>query len=394
MSLLLGGMLSGLFRLGVSPPQWIWRSLPDGFVGQPLGALITHHGGLMIGGFIGTVISLERAVALGRPWCFLGPLAAAAGAWLIIWIQPATVGMALITGASVILIADFLVILHRQRVTFTVVMALGALAWLVGNLLWLDGWYIPRIMPWWGAFLVLTIVGERLELSRFVPGHPLRQATFVGATGIYGAGLLLGLRWPGLGLAVSGAGLVALSVWLGIFDTARRTIRTEGLPRFVAVALLGGFGWLALGGVLRMLYPWQAAVLPGADLAWTELVLTQGLVYDAVWHTVLVGFVMVMIFAHAPIIFPAVLGIRIRFTRWFYVHLAFLHLTLVLRIAGDFLQEPMWRTWGGVGNVAAVVLFLIMTVTSIQRAGSSEKKGAEEPTPPPSRSVVQLNRHV
>jgi hypothetical protein len=331
----------------------------------------------MIGGFIGTVISLERAVALGRPWCFLGPLGAAAGGWLIVWIQPATVGMALITGASLILIADFLLILHRQRVTFTVVMALGAVAWLVGNLLWLGGWPVPRLMPWWGAFLVLTIVGERLELSRFVPGHPLRQATFAGATGIYGAGLVVGLRWPGLGLVVSGAGLSALAVWLGVFDMARRTIRTEGLPRFVAVALLGGFGWLALGGVLRLLYPWQAAVLPGAALAWTELVLTQGLVYDAVWHTVLVGFVMVMIVAHAPIIFPAVLGIRIRFTRWFYVHLSLLHLTLVLRIAGDLLQEPMWRTWGGAGNVAAVVLFLIMTVTSIRRASAPERERTE-----------------
>ena len=390
MSLLLGGLLGGLSRMGVSPPQWILHNLPSGFVGQALSALIVHHGALMIGGFLGTVISLERAVALGRPWCFLGPLAAAAGAWLILLIQPATIGMALITGASAILIADYLVILHRQRVTFTLVMALGALAWLVGNLLWLSGWELPRLMPWWGAFLVLTIVGERLELSRFVRGHPLRQPTFLGATGIYGAGLLLGLGWPGLGLAISGAGLVALAVWLGIFDTARRTVRIEGLPRFVAVALLGGFGWLALGGVLRTLYPWQAQA---AELAWTQRVLANGLAYDAAWHTVLLGFVMTMIFAHAPIIFPAVLGIRIRFTRWFYLHLVLLHVTLVLRIAGDLLQAPTWRTWGGVGNATAVVLFLVMTVTSIRRMGPLAERGTEKLSPTPSRSVVQLNRH-
>lgn len=391
MSLLLGGMFSGLLRLGVSPPQWVWRSLPDGFVAEPLGALISHHGGLMIGGFIGTVISLERAVALGRPWCFLGPLTAAAGGWMIVWIEPAAGGIALITGASVILIVDFMVILHRQRVTFTVVMALGAVAWFVGNLLWLGGWSIPRLMPWWGAFLVLTIVGERLELSRFVPGHPWRRSTFLGATGIYGAGLLLGLQWPGLGLVVSGAGLVSLSVWLGIFDAARRTIRQGGLPRFVAVALLGGFGWLGVGGLLRMSVPFQAAVRQGDSRDWTQIVLAHGPVYDAVWHTVLVGFVMVMIFAHAPIIFPAVLGIRIGFTRWFYVHLAFLHLTLAVRIAGDMFQEPTWRTWGGLGNAAAVMLFLAMTVTSIRRAGPPEKKVADEPRP---LSVVQLSQHT
>ena len=384
MSLLLVGMLGGLLRMGVSLPPWLWRGLG----GLPLGGLIAHHGGLMIGGFIGTVIGIERAVALGRPWCFAGPVASAVGAWLILWVQPAAVGIALITAASVVLIADFAVILQRQRVSFTVVMALGAVAWLLGNLLWLRGFAVHRVMPWWGAFLVLTIVGERLELSRFVPGHPMRQPTFVGATGVYGTGLLLGLAWPGLGLAVSGAGLLALSVWLGVFDAARRTVRREALPRFVAVALLSGFGWLAVGGALRALSPWSAP--RGDAVPWAQRALAQGPLYDAVWHTTLVGFVMVMIFAHAPIIFPAVLGIQIRFSRRFYLHLALLHASLLLRVAGDLLHEPRWRAWGAVGNTAAVVLFLLMTVTSIRRAAPPEKKSAEQAEAP--RPVVQLTR--
>lgn len=60
------GIWVGLARMGaapVLPPQ----SLMD-------------HGALMVGGFLGTVISLERAVAHGRAWGYLGPLACA-GRW-------------------------------------------------------------------------------------------------------------------------------------------------------------------------------------------------------------------------------------------------------------------------------------------------------------------------
>ena len=50
-------------------------------------------------------------------------------------------------------------------------MGAGALAWFVGNVLWSAGVPIHRTVSWFGAFLLLTIVGERLELSRLArPG--------------------------------------------------------------------------------------------------------------------------------------------------------------------------------------------------------------------------------
>jgi len=42
-----------------------------------------------------------------------------------------------------------------------------------------------------------------------------------------------------------------------------------------------------------------------------------------------------MIFGHAPVIFPAVLGVAIPFRRLFYVHLALLHVGVALRVTGD-----------------------------------------------------------
>ena len=58
---LLAALWAGLVRLG-------W-SLPVG----PPGVLYVAHGPLMVCGFLGTLISLERAVALGEGWSYAAP---------------------------------------------------------------------------------------------------------------------------------------------------------------------------------------------------------------------------------------------------------------------------------------------------------------------------------
>jgi len=66
---LLGGLWGGLHRLGWTGP-----------VLQP--APPAAHGPLMVCGFLGTVISLEWAVALDRAWAFLAPGYTGVGALL------------------------------------------------------------------------------------------------------------------------------------------------------------------------------------------------------------------------------------------------------------------------------------------------------------------------
>ena len=64
---LLFGLWTGLARLGLMLPG-----------GTP--ALAEFHGALMISGFLGTLISLERAVAIGRYWAYGAPALSALGA--------------------------------------------------------------------------------------------------------------------------------------------------------------------------------------------------------------------------------------------------------------------------------------------------------------------------
>ena len=243
------------------------------------------------------------------------------------------------------MVLAFAEILRRQRAFCTLIMALGAVCWLVGQIAWAAGQPMHRVAYWWAGFLVLTIAGERLELTRLVPLAASRRAAFVVVVFILLGGLTLTLVAPAGGVPIIGVALIALAVWLGLFDIARRTVRASGLPRFIAVALLTGYAWLAVAGVLAV---------GGADVQ-------AGPRYDALLHALFVGFIFSMIFGHAPIIFPAIMGIHIAYRPAFYAHLGLLHLSLTLRVFGDLALWLPGRRWGGLLNALAILLFLANT---------------------------------
>ncbi|MBI4628500.1 MAG: hypothetical protein HY729_07315, partial [Candidatus Rokubacteria bacterium] len=257
----------------------------------------------------------------------------------------------LTTVGSAGLVCVFAAILRRQPALFTVVMALGAVVWLAGQILWLAGRPLHHIAFWWAGFLVLTIAGERLELSRLVRVSAASRAGFVAAVAVVLLGLLLTAVIFEAGVRVAGAGLCGLTFWLVRQDVARRTVRQPGLTRYIALCLLSGYVWLGVSGLL--------AVLVGGVAA--------GPHYDAMVHALFLGFVFSMIFGHAPIIFPAVLGVPIAFRRAFYAHLVLLHLTLALRIAGDLASWLPGRQWGGLLNVLALLLFFANTAFGVLR---------------------------
>src|SRR5262249_37741536 len=153
-----------------------------------------------------------------------------------------------ILAASLVFVAASLAVFRRQRALFNFTLLLGALAWAVGNLLWGTGVSMDRVAPWWLAFLILTIAGERLELSRFLPPSPLAQRCFAFVVAAMLAGLAgTGQAWGSPLLAMS---LLALAAWLFKQDIARRTVRKRGLTRYIALCLLSGYAWLAIGAAI------------------------------------------------------------------------------------------------------------------------------------------------
>jgi len=336
---LVAGVLAGLARFAVAVPE---------VAAAQAGA----HGALMIAAFLGTVISLERAVALasaGRHWPYLAPLAAGLGGVALLAGLPVPLAQALFVAAGLVLAVGSSLLCLGQRAVHLVTLALGALCWLAGNLVWAVGGALPAAVPWWMAFLVLTIAGERLELTRFLPPSAGARAVFVALVAALLAALVAGFWSADLALRLCAAVLLALALWLLRQDIARRTVRQAGLTRYIAVCLLAGYGWLVVGGLLGLL----GGFAPGSALR------------DAALHAVFLGFVFSMIFGHAPIIFPAVAKVKIPYHPAFYLPLALLHASLLARVAGGLAGNAPLASAAAVANAVALLVFILTLLTRV-----------------------------
>ncbi len=339
------GLLAGLARIGYTMPA---------FVTERAGL----HGPILAAGVLGTLIALERAVAIsavaGRRLtiAYLAPLLGGLGTLALLVFGATSPAQLLLALGAAGLLGINLEMVRRQPTLDIGVMAIGAAFLLIADAAWLAGRPIPLLVPWWMAFLVLTIVGERLELARMrrlgqgaVVGFGLIVAAYVGAEAVIAFDADLGIRLTGLAM-------LALAAWLLRYDIAWLTVRRPGLPRFVAVCLLSGYVWLTVGGLLALVN----------GMLWA------GPTYDALLHAILVGFVFSMIFGHAPIIFPAILGLRIGFHPLAYVPLAVLQVSVAVRVAGDLAPDAQLRQVGGLLGVIAIALYAIVVVLMVIRA--------------------------
>jgi len=342
---LLAGLNGGLLLLGIPAPV-MTDQMPDA------------HGMVMVLGFVGTVIALERAVALRRRAGFAAPALLGLGGLLVISSAPLRLGQATLTAGAAALVGIYIPLWRRQRDDSVLVQAFGAVLATGGAMLWLGGMPVARLLPWLAGFVVLTIAGERLELARVILLASATVSQFLALTALITVGTVLTLLWPVVGYPVLGLSLVALVGWLMAHDVARRTIRATGLPRFMAGCLLSGYVWLAAAGAVWAL---------GGEV-------TDGPGYDAVIHALFLGFTMSMIMAHAPVILPAVLHCRLPYHPVMIAPPVLLHTSLLLRLCvGDAHGLDLARQIGGALNVVALLGFVVITATSAIRAGRNPK---------------------
>jgi len=321
------------------------------------------HGALMVSGFFGTVIALERAVAVGRGWAYGAPLACGLGGLALLGASPRVAYGLFTLGAAALVVANVSII-RRQATLESATLGAGAACWLAGNGTLLAGLPTAAAVPWWIAFFVLTIGGERLELSRYAPRPPAARTAFVAIAGAIALAPCLSLVVGAVAWRAQGAALVALALWLWRYDIARITLRQQGLARYIAACVLSGYLWLATGGV--------ALVVGGAMYA--------GPLYDLALHALMLGFVFAMVFGHAPVIFPAVVRVAIPYAAWLYAPLALLQGSLALRVAGDLGDLPSLRAAGAAGNALAIALFIVTAATLALR-GKRAKRAERGQTP-------------
>ncbi len=336
---LVTGVCGGLIRMGLLVPAHI-------------AMLAAYHGPLMVGGFLGTLITLERAVALEKKFVYILPLLTGLGALLFwLWVNP-FIGLNMILLSSFGFILVYIYLIYRQPSIHMIVMGLGALLWFLGNGLWRDGVPFGYVADFWAGFLILTVVGERIELSRFVLQEKTKRIWIVIIASSYVFGLILSLYWLQTGIYMAALSLFLMGIWLLKYDLAKVTIKSEGLTRFMAACLLTGYVWLMLSSGFMIIYLYNP----------------MHLVYDAMLHSIFLGFIFSMIFAHAPIIFTSITGIEMEYREIFYIHYAVLHVSLVIRIFGDLSGSASIRLLGGLLNGIAILIFLLNTVIAFWAA--------------------------
>jgi hypothetical protein len=331
---LLIGLLSGLGRLGWELP------LPEAYA---------HHGAIMVGGFLGTLITLEKIIPLKMPVFYIGP---ALSAFSVVFFLSGRFREAVVLQvlAGFIFTGAYLVYLRDQKNLPLLLATIGAFSWIVASVLLFWKQFYPLVFPWYMAFLLFTIVSERLELSRFLPVTANDRRYLLAFLGLF----LLGLVVPfhAWGKPVAGLALIGISAWLLRYDVIRITLRKEGLVRFTAVALLCGYVLLMLEGLFL-------------------LVLTdQPYAYDMMLHTFFLGFVFCMIYAHGPIILPGVLGLSVKpYSPFFYVPLFILLFSLLIRLlAGAMILPLEERAHSGWVSMAAILLYFVSMITVTVRA--------------------------
>lgn len=341
---LLAGLDAALMLLGLPAPVSA-RRLPE------------VHGMLLVLGFVGTLIALERAVALGRRSGYLGPGLLGAAALLLVSPAPMEVGRAALVGGTAALAATYVPLWRRQRDDAVLVQALGAVLAVGAATLWLGGLPVPRLLPWLVGFVVLTIAGERLELARIAMG-PDAGRRLVALSSAFMAAVPAALLWPAVATPLLGLTLATLVGWLAAHDVARRTVRATGLARFMAASMVAGYVWLGVAAAIWLL---GGPVVDGAR-------------YDALVHSVFLGFTLSMIMAHAPVILPAVLRRPLRYHPALLVPAAALQVSLAVRLwVGDALAVPLAWQVGGVLNIVSLLGFVGVVVWSVahgSRTGS------------------------
>ena len=345
---LLGALGGALVRVGTLAPA---AAGPTGT------AAVLAHGALMMAGFFGTLIALERAVALHRGlWV---PLLAGVGG-LCAWIGGAGPWS---TAAQALWLASALGLVglyawagrHRAWSLPLAVEGSGALALLVGTLAAAFG-QAELARLGWSAFLVLTIAGERRELMRLV-----RLPAWSARAFLWGWALLaLAIAGHALGahaaaLALWWCVMAALALWLLRFDIAPRQWRAAGWAGHTAICLSIGYGWLLLAAVLG---------LAGQPVA---------------WHVLWLGFVMAMVFGHAPIMLPALAGWRPRPTRWALLPLGLMGASVALRVAVTLADLPQAWPLVGAAHVVALLSFALLMAHAVWRGESTQGRVGSRP---------------
>ncbi len=330
---LIAGIWAGLIRLG-------WD--------LPVTPIAVHHGAIMVGGFLATLIALEKAIPLKRNIALVVPVISALSLLMTVPGYYHTGLFFLIAGSvGLFIIHAYYLYLHPRDLSI-VLMLLGAGCLIVGSAMLTRTQFYPASFPWWMGFLLFTITAERIELSKFLPVSANAKYLLLSFLVLFLLGLLI--PFHGMGKYLSASSMIGIAVWMLKHDVMRIGLKKKGLTRFSSISLLIANGWLMVNGILLVFMP---------DTAYS---------YDILVHSFFIGYTFAMIFAHGPIILPGVLGITSKpFHPVLYGWLFLVQGSLLMRLIADSFFNIGWRKLSGILSGSGILLYFITLVVLVIR---------------------------
>lgn len=320
----------------------IWTGLQRTGMQIPFTEATGEHGAFMVCSFLATLIILERAVVTEKKAVLLIPLINGLSVLFFLTGQY-KIGYWLVFTGSIGLFGILIYLTLKFKEFYYIIMVLGSISLIAGNfLLIIHSTYVYSIMLWFSFFL-LTIVAERLELSKYLPISETKKNILL----VFLILILLSgvLPYHSYAKYITALSLVFVAVWLLTYDMALKAVRKKGIFRYNAILLLTGYIWL-LVTVFFMIF-------------FDEFTNS----YDIMLHSFFLGFVFSMIFAHAPVIFPALMRSSLKlYHPALYLWYGLLHSSLILRITGDLMTNQFLRQRASELNGIAILGFFITII--------------------------------
>ncbi|HET9643817.1 MAG TPA: hypothetical protein VFP68_10790 [Burkholderiaceae bacterium] len=340
------GIAGGLARFGAPGPR---------------GPALALHGLLLVSGFFGTLVALERFIAVGRTAWLLAPVASAVGglmAWSGAPVQAALIAW-LVAGFALMSGCVFEAARGSMRLPL-LLRILGAACWSVGNLLWLQGALAHLALPGWLAFLVLTIVSEREDVLSSLRTRPLAAVAFGAAIVLLPLSMLVAGLEATLGLPIPAPSEVpALIQWTGCLLLALVLLsgktpqpRDGGWAGWESRATRAADAWLLVASLLGLSRHWLPFAAGGPA-----------------WHALLLGFAFSTLFAHVPRLLMSMSKEPLRYTAWFAFPLVLLSASLALRVTAAGFQHPLALLTAGVGHAIAIAAYALLITRAVVGRG-------------------------
>ncbi|GAB4185631.1 MAG: hypothetical protein OHK0057_09500 [Thermoflexibacter sp.] len=304
-------------------------------------ASVTQHGAIMASGFLASLILLEKIVLLHKSWFLLFPFINVLSVPLFL-LDFHIVGIICLLIGSTAMVGIAIYFILKYKESYHYLLLGGAVLLWMGNFKLLLNSFYPTTIPFLMGFFLLVIVGERLEMSRFLPVSKFKINILWALIMIWVAGVLF-ISFHSQFFAFASVLLSLIALWLLQNDMPKHSIKKAGLHRFVGINLIIAYLWLFIFGI------------------WQFLPLKIAFAYDAYLHLFFIGFVLSMVLAHAPVILPSVLKLGVKpFYSGLYVWVSAMQISLIIRIIGDVNGNLAWRKIGGVLNGVGFIGYLAM----------------------------------